>query len=126
MHYHITRPADTHATQFSVGAASFTAGSGHLLTTQPKVTVFQLQNVCPISRTAAHVNEQWNRFISDKWDIVQRYIDSKYPDQDITKCNIWMKCEKIKGLNDYIRDITNGYCWVRSEWLQTVELRIAK
>lgn len=117
IHFQISRPADTHATQFSIGSPSFSGGSGHLYTTHAKKDVYKIHNVCPINRTALHVNERWNSCMDDNWDKIQAYADKHFPNQQIDRHNLWMKCEEFDKLKAKIREFTNDYSYVRSPWL---------
>lgn len=122
IHFQITKPADTTATQYLIGAGSFKAGSGHFFTTHSKEKVFKINNVAPICSTAPHVEHNWNEFIVGNWDkIYEKYIKKNYKEfaDDINKHNIWMKCEEngFERLKAYIRTRTNAYGYCKSPWL---------
>ena len=123
VHFQITKPADTTATQFLIGVGSYKSGSGHFFTTHPKEKVYKINSVAPISTTARHIEENWKRFISGNWpnihkNYIQKHYDSEIAD-DINEHNIWMKCEQpeFKRLNEHIRKRTNVYRHCKSPWL---------
>ena len=117
IHFQISRPADTHATQFSIGSPSFSGGNGHLYTTHPKSEVYKINHVCPINRTALHVNHNWRSSINHYWHKIQAYENTHFANEDIDKDNIWIKCGQFDKLKAKLREYTNEYCYMRSPWL---------